>query len=121
MCPLRQRWRVRWTTSSHPLIPIRGQRPPHRLRGITMSNRFRSSIRRLAMLGLFLLAVPLAVAQNFSEVRPSPQQVAWQDLEFGVIVHFNPNTWLDQEWGDGTASPSVFNPTQVDPGQWARA
>ncbi len=85
-----------------------------------MSRRFRSPIRRLAALGLSLLALPLA-AQNFSEVRPSPQQVAWQDLEFGVIVHFNPNTWLDQEWGDGTASPSVFNPDQVDPGQWARA
>ena len=86
-----------------------------------MCNRFRASIRRLAVLGISLLAVPLAAAQNFSEVRPSPQQVAWQELEFGVIVHFNPNTWLDQEWGDGTASPSVFNPTQVDPGQWASA
>src|SRR5687768_18195121 len=81
----------------------------------------RSPLHRLAALGLCLLALPLAAAQNFSDVRPSPQQVAWQDMEFGVIVHFNPNTWLDQEWGDGTAKPAVFNPDQVDPAQWARA
>lgn len=86
-----------------------------------MPRFLRLSIRQWAALGLYLLALPLAAAQNFSDVRPSPQQVAWQELEFGVIVHFNPNTWLDQEWGDGTAKPSVFNPSQVDPGQWARA
>ena len=62
-----------------------------------------------------------AFAQNFVDIKPSPQQVHWQDLEFGVIVHFGTNTFLDREWGDGTASPKVFNPDRVDPQQWARA
>lgn len=62
-----------------------------------------------------------AAAQNFADVKPSPQQTHWQDLEFGVIVHFGTNTFLDREWGDGTADPKVFNPDHVDPGQWARA
>ncbi|WP_225737405.1 alpha-L-fucosidase [Dyella acidiphila] len=60
-------------------------------------------------------------AQNFVDVKPSPQQLHWQDLEFGVIVHFGTNTFLDREWGDGTADPKVFNPDHVDPDQWARA
>jgi alpha-L-fucosidase len=60
-------------------------------------------------------------AQNFVDVKPSPQQVHWQDLEFGVIVHFGTNTFLDREWGDGTADPKVFNPDHVDPAQWVRA
>ena len=60
-------------------------------------------------------------AQNFVDVKPSPQQVHWQDLEFGVIVHFGTNTFLDREWGDGTANPKVFNPDHVDPDQWVRA
>ncbi len=60
-------------------------------------------------------------AQNFSEVKPSPQQVDWQDLEIGVIFHFGTNTFLDREWGDGTAEPSVFNPKEVDAEQWISA
>ena len=70
----------------------------------------------LAMLGT--VALP---AQNFVDMKPSPPQVAWQDLEFGVILHFSTNTFLDREWGDGTASPAVFNPTQFNPDQWMAA
>src|SRR5579859_4880410 len=60
-------------------------------------------------------------AQNFSEMKPSPQQTEWQDLEFGVIIHFGTNSFLDREWGDGTADPKVFNPAQADPEQWIKA
>lgn len=59
-------------------------------------------------------------AQNAVDLKPSPQQVEWQDLEMGAIIHFGPNTFLNQEWGDGTADPKVFNPTQLDPEQWMR-
>ncbi|WP_051064808.1 hypothetical protein [Xanthomonas sp. SHU 166] len=80
-----------------------------------MPDRPLSPLRRLAAFGLNVLAAPPLLAENFAEVKPLPQQVAWQDLEFGVIVHFGTNTFLDREWGDGTASPKVFAPDQVGP------
>jgi alpha-L-fucosidase len=70
-------------------------------------------------LGSFL--VPGGYTQNFAEIKPSPQQVEWQDLEFGVILHFGPNTFLNQEWGDGTADSGVFNPSSLDVDQWMQA
>src|SRR5262245_18557315 len=67
---------------------------------------------------LFCLSAISLKAENANDVKPSPQQVEWQDLEFGVIIHFSTNTFLDREWGDGTADPKVFNPTQLDAEQW---
>jgi alpha-L-fucosidase len=82
----------------------------------------KKSAGRLLPVVLFLFGnVAMAAAQNFTDIKPSPQQIAWQDLEIGVIFHFSTNTFLDREWGDGTADPKVFNPSHVDTDQWMKA
>jgi len=51
---------------------------------------------------------------------PSPDQVAWQDLEMGMFVHFAPNTWQDVESDNLTTPLSVIDPKKLDTDQWAR-
>jgi len=36
------------------------------------------------------------------------------------FVHFTVNTFTDKEWGHGTESPEVFNPSALDCEQWCR-
>lgn len=54
-----------------------------------------------------------------NDVVPSPEQVAYQEMEFIGFIHFTVNTYTDKEWGYGDESPDIFNPTALDTDQWA--
>lgn len=64
---------------------------------------------------------PAAVAHQAARVVPSPRQLRWQQLELTGFIHFGMNTFTNKEWGDGTDSPALFNPTALDARQWVRA
>lgn len=76
-----------------------------------------------------LIALSPVVAQT-----PEPVQVGvptgealhqlqqqFEDLRFGMFIHFNMPTYMNQDWPDPDASPSLFNPTKLDCNQWAEA
>jgi alpha-L-fucosidase len=61
-----------------------------------------------------------ALIAQAANVRPSPQQLAWQNLEFIGFIHYTVNAFTDKEWGEGTEDPAIFNPTQLDTRQWVK-
>jgi alpha-L-fucosidase len=51
---------------------------------------------------------------------PSADQIAWQDLEIGMFVHFAPNTWQDVESDNLTTPLSEIDPKNLNADQWAQ-
>ncbi len=58
---------------------------------------------------------------RLTEVTPSQRQLSLQELEFYAFFHFTINTFTGKEWGDGTESPSIFDPKKLDVTQWVNA
>ncbi len=50
--------------------------------------------------------------------KPTPQQLAWQQAELTMFLHFGVNTFTDREWGDGSEDPAIFDPSGLDARQW---
>ncbi|MBR3487779.1 MAG: alpha-L-fucosidase [Bacteroidales bacterium] len=50
---------------------------------------------------------------------PTDAQLRWQQMEMNMFCHFGPNTFSGLEWGEGTETEDMFNPTALDCDQWA--
>ena len=52
---------------------------------------------------------------------PSKNQYEYQKQELAAFCHFGMNTYTNREWGDGTETPQIFNPTEFVADQWVSA
>ncbi len=49
---------------------------------------------------------------------PTEAQLNWHRMEMNAFIHFTINTYTDLEWGMGSESPTLFQPTQFNADQW---
>ncbi len=78
--------------------------------------------RLFAVCTLFLLPF-FASAQSTAtpSVPLHTLQQKFEDLRFGMFIHFNIPTFMDHDWADPDASPAIFAPKKLDCNQWADA
>ncbi|MCG7309243.1 alpha-L-fucosidase [Brachybacterium sp. ACRRE] len=63
---------------------------------------------------------PVPPPQPSDPLRPTPEQLAWQREGLGVFFHVGVNTFAGREWSDGTLSPGIFDPADLDADEWVR-
>lgn len=76
-------------------------------------------MKKLAILICFVLTSFVLKAQTRLPLQQLQQQFV--DLRFGMFIHFNIPTYMNQDWPDPEASPAIFNPTKLNCDQWAKA
>ncbi len=85
--------------------------------------------RRQFACGMAAVALSPSMGKAVGGILPGntsgPSMLALQqqflDLRFGMYIHLNMATYEQREWGDPKASPALFNPKNLDTGQWAHA
>lgn len=50
--------------------------------------------------------------------RPTPQQLAWQDFEIGMFIHFDMVTYTGKMKPRTPADVNIYNPVKLDTDQW---
>jgi len=58
----------------------------------------------------------MSEAKEQKLAKPTPEQVAWQDMEIGMFIHFGLSSWPA-----GQQQLENFNPIKLDTNQWAHA
>ncbi|MEJ2883477.1 alpha-L-fucosidase [Pedobacter sp. GR22-6] len=48
-------------------------------------------------------------------------QQQFVDLGFGMFIHYNIPTYMEDDWADPDADPAIFNPKKLNTDQWAQA
>ncbi|KQR65299.1 alpha-L-fucosidase [Pedobacter sp. Leaf176] len=78
----------------------------------------KNSLKLLLLIVLGNASIFTADAQQVSLAR---RQQDFVDLRFGMFIHYNIPTYMDQDWADPEASPAIFNPKKLNTDQWAKA
>ena len=76
------------------------------------------SLAKLMPVFAILVFAISGCTQSPSLAKPTPEQLAFQDLEFGMFVHYSIDAYAERGVPQGLTPASDFNPTELDVEQW---
>lgn len=83
------------------------------------------SIFRILIIALVAItgtpAFSFAQPKNTTQKPLKDLQQQFVDLGFGMFIHYNIPTYMEDDWADPDASPEIFNPKKLNTDQWAKA
>jgi len=74
------------------------------------------NVKLLLVVALTICSVFELNAQNLKKLRKE-----FNELKFGMFIHFNMGTFHEKEWVEPGRDPLSFNPAKLDCNQWADA
>lgn len=77
----------------------------------------KTTAKHSMVLAMLLLSGVLA-QPHAQPAKPTPEQVAWHEMEIEMFVHFAPNTWQNREYDNHATPLNKINPAQLDTDQW---
>ncbi len=77
-------------------------------------------MRRTILFALSIL-LPAALPAMAQPGRPTPEQIAWHEMELEMFLCLDPCTWQGREYDDHSTPPDQINPAQLDTEQWCEA
>ncbi|WP_316816536.1 alpha-L-fucosidase [Pedobacter nyackensis] len=86
-----------------------------------MSNFLRIEVLSLALCIIFLAGNGHAQTKQGSIVSLEQAQQDFINLGFGMFIHFNMSTYMNDDWADPSVPPAIFNPKKLNAEQWAKA
>jgi alpha-L-fucosidase len=79
-----------------------------------------------AIISSFLLVLTFISLGQKNDILPVPSdkptkgQLAQIKRKYGMFIHFGINTFHNEEWTDGSKSPSTYFPKTIDAEQWVK-
>lgn len=73
-----------------------------------------------ALLISLMMILPVFVTAQKEPAVSRKQVAAWEQLKYGMFIHFNMNTYAGAEYDNGKVKAESFNPVELDVDQWIR-
>ncbi len=90
--------------------------------GANSDNTVMKNTPKAVLLSTLIVLVALIHADAFAEGEargiPTPEQIAWHEMEIEMFLCLDPCTWQGREYDDHSIPLSEINPAQLDTDQW---